>query len=193
MAFVEFPKVARLNREVIVTEKIDGTNASVLFVARDGCTEHPSTFLDEFDGTVMLAGSRTRFITPAQDNQGFAGWAWQNREELRKLGPGQHFGEWWGQGIQRRYGLTEKRFSLFNVARWADDSVRPGCCHVVPELWRGPMLEMNASTIGERLMTLGSVAAPGFMQPEGYVVFHTHGGVGFKYTFDKNDGHKGAP
>ena len=35
MEFQEFPKMARLTREVIVTEKIDGTNAQV-FIAEDG-------------------------------------------------------------------------------------------------------------------------------------------------------------
>lgn len=35
--FVEFPKIARLSREIIVTEKIDGTNG-VVFVSDDGGT-----------------------------------------------------------------------------------------------------------------------------------------------------------
>lgn len=33
--FVEFPKIARLSREIIVTEKIDGTNG-VIYVGDDG-------------------------------------------------------------------------------------------------------------------------------------------------------------
>src|SRR5436305_1822690 len=99
--FNAFPKIARLNRECVITEKIDGTNASIL--------------IDE-DGVVM-AGSRTRWITPENDNFGFAKWVEANKSELMKLGVGHHFGEWWGSGIQRGYGLTkgEKRFSLFNV------------------------------------------------------------------------------
>ena len=28
--FVEFPKIPRLKRDIVVTEKIDGTNASIL-------------------------------------------------------------------------------------------------------------------------------------------------------------------
>jgi hypothetical protein len=60
----------------------------------------------------------------------------EHRDDLLTLGPGRHFGEWWGAGIQRRYGLTEKRFSLFNVTRWGE--ARPACCHVVPTLYRGP-------------------------------------------------------
>jgi len=39
---------------------------------------------------------------------------------------------------------------------------------------------------------VGSYAAPGFMQPEGVVVYHKASGQVFKKTPDKNDGHKGA-
>lgn len=116
--FVEFPKIARFNREVIVTEKIDGTNAQIL--------------VNDTGDEVVGVGSRTRWISPKDDNHGFAGWVQKNKEELLRLGPGSHFGEWWGAGIQRTYGLKEKRFSLFNVSRWEHD--RPACCGVVPVL-----------------------------------------------------------
>ena len=109
MEFTEFPKMARLSREVIVTEKIDGTNAQVC-IGEDGS---------------MLAGSRTRWITPQDDNHGFAAWVEAHREELLTLGPGRHFGEWWGSGIQRGYGLKEKRFSLFNARRWCQHGAEP--------------------------------------------------------------------
>lgn len=193
MEFVEFPKLSRLNREVIVTEKIDGTNAQVVIVDKRevdlprGCT---------IVGDLAIgAGSRTRYITPEDDNYGFARWVQEHAEELATLGRGHHFGEWWGLGIQRGYGLKEKRFSLFNVHRWANDAVRPACCHVVPELGRGlliPYLAMLPDWL-ETLRTEGSKAAPGFMRPEGIVVFHVASNTGFKYTFDKNDGHKGSP
>lgn len=74
MEFQAFPKMSRLTREVIVTEKIDGTNACI-FIGEAG----------EF-----LVGSRTRWITPEQDNHGFASWAYANRDELMKLGAGRH-------------------------------------------------------------------------------------------------------
>lgn len=170
--FVEFPKMARFSREIIITEKIDGTNAQV-------CISD--------DGTEIRAGSRSRWITPQDDNYGFAGWVERNRDELLTLGPGRHFGEWWGQGVQRKYGLSEKRFSLFNVSRWGDDETRPACCHVVPTLYRG---EFTTDAIDHALWDLrhtGSYAAPGFMNPEGVVVFHTAGNVGFKKTLHKDE------
>jgi hypothetical protein len=175
MDFVEFPKMARLSREIFITEKLDGTNASVT-ITEDG---------------QFLTGSRTRWITPEDDNYGFARWAAENREELMRLGPGTHFGEWWGKGIQRNYSMTEKRFSLFNVSRWLDDATRPACCSVVPVLYQGPMEERGVlkgvQKALARLQAEGSAAAPGFMKPEGIVVFHTAANLYFKKTLEKDE------
>lgn len=173
--FVPFSKIPRLNRECVITEKIDGTNG-VVHVAEDG---------------TVLAGSRNRWLTPENDNMGFASWVKLYEEELRiGLGAGTHYGEWWGKGIQRNYGLTEKRFSLFNASRWTDE-VRPKCCNVVPELYRGPFTTDSVRYAIERLREHGSVAAPGFMNPEGVVVFHTASGHLFKMTLEKDDAPKG--
>lgn len=174
--FQEFPKIPRLARECIVTEKIDGTNAQIM-ITEDGD---------------MFAGSRSRWITPTEDNYGFARWVEGHKTELWQLGAGRHYGEWWGQGIQRNYSLTEKRFSLFNVSRWADDSARPACCHVVPVLARGifdtPALVLK---ILKQLKDEGSAAAPGFMKPEGVIVYHIAGNLLFKKTLEKDDEWKG--
>ena len=168
--FADFPKMARYSREVIVTEKIDGTNAQIC-ITEDG---------------QLLAGSRTRWITQTEDNFGFAKWASENRDELMRLGVGRHFGEWYGSGIQRNYGLTEKRFALFNVSRWADDSVRPACCGVVPVLWRGNFDHLDVPLIMQQLEAYGSVAVPGFRKPEGIVIFHVAGNFGLKKTLEKD-------
>lgn len=171
MDFIGFPKIARLSREIIITEKLDGTNAQIL-ITEDG---------------EMFAGSRTRWITPEDDNYGFAKWAYANKEDLLKLGVGSHFGEWWGQGIQRKYGLAEKRFSLFSVSRWQDDAMRPVCCHVVPVLYRGDFITEEVVRALNHLREHGSIASPGFMKPEGVVVFHVAAQVGFKKTLEKDE------
>lgn len=187
--------MARLSREVIVTEKIDGTNAQVL-IGEDGS---------------IRAGSRTRWITPADDNFGFAAWVEQNRDALLTLGPGRHFGEWWGRGIQRHYGLSDRRFSLFNVQRWclhnatpalipsADPRAEPRyqqrlpeCVGLVPVLWRGNFDDFSAEPVLYFLRQAGSQAAPGFLMPEGIVVFHTAGNVAFKKTLERDDVPKSA-
>ena len=169
-AFVEFEKIARLSRPCVITEKIDGTNG-VVHVAEDG---------------VVLAGSRTRWITPEQDNHGFAAWVKVHEDELRTgLGPGTHYGEWWGGGINKRYPGLPKRFSLFNVSRWRE--TRPECCDVVPVLYEGLF---TTEAVEDALWTLriaGSVAAPGKMRPEGVVIFHVQGRLLFKKTLEKDE------
>jgi len=168
--FVAFPKMARYARSVIVTEKIDGTNAQI-YINDDG---------------EILAGSRTRWIVPGDDNFGFAAWVKAHEDELRGLGPGHHFGEWWGSGIQRRYGLAERRFSLFNAIRWTA-TAPPACCNIVPILAQGTLGSFTLEPIIEQLRQVGSIAAPGFMRPEGVVVFHTAANVGFKLTLENDD------
>mgnify|MGYP003564223801 FL=1 len=66
MEFETFPKINRLKRECVITEKLDGTNAQIA-ITEDG---------------VMFVGSRNRWITPEDDNYGFARWARDNHEEL---------------------------------------------------------------------------------------------------------------
>lgn len=171
--FVSFPKMARLSREIIVTEKIDGTNAQI--------------YIPEDNPEQIFAGSRTRWVTFHADNYGFAAWVEANKEELLKLGPGRHFGEWWGKGIQRGYGQSEKRFSLFNTTRWADPEARPLCCDVVPTLYQGVFDTQQIELCLNALREDGSVAAPGFIRPEGIVVYHTVAGVGFKKTCERDD------
>ncbi len=172
--FIEFPKIARWTREIVITEKLDGTNASVK-ITEDG---------------QFLTGSRTRWVTPEDDNYGFSRWAHEHREELvAGLGVGLHFGEWWGQGIQRKYGLTEKRWSLFNVHKWGE--IRPACCHVVPVLYRGMMDHIAIEDALANLKNMGSIAAPGFMNPEGIVIFHTAGQHLYKKTIEKDHEWKG--
>lgn len=191
LEFQEFPKMARLSRDIIITEKIDGTNAQLLITD---------------DGDIII-GSRTRWITPQDDNAGFARWVEGNKDELLKLGAGRHFGEWWGSGIQRGYGLPkgEKRLSLFNVGRWAlygtdpkriltadpriekYQEVLPEGISLVPELYRGEFDTNRIHETLERLILNGSYAAPGFMKPEGIVVFHIAGNVGFKKTIENDE------
>lgn len=172
--FESFPSIPRLKRGCFITEKIDGTNAQVVIT----------------DAGQILAGSRNRYITVDDDNFGFARWVADNAEELRTtLGPGRHFGEWWGQGIQRRYGLTEKRFSLFNTGRWTARN-KPDCCHVVPVLFEGHFSSEAVEAALELLRRNGSYAAPGFMNPEGAVVYLTAARTTYKVTLG-DDGHKG--
>lgn len=166
--FQAFRKIPRLNRDIIVTEKIDGTNACV-YVTDQG---------------EIYAGKRTSWCTPEKDNYGFAKWVQENKTELLKLGPGRHFGEWYGRGINRNYGLQERRFALFSDSRAGDDC--PSCVSFVPVLYRG-LFDVDAidATINA-LRTFGSVAVPGYLNPEGIVIFHKAAGINFKVTLEND-------
>lgn len=175
--FPAMPKIPRLSRLCTITEKIDGTNASI--------------YISD-DSSEFLVGSRTRWITPDQDNAGFARWAYALKSELMQLGPGHHFGEWWGLGIQRAYGQTEKRFSLFNAWRWSDAATRPACCGVVPVLYEGPFDTKLVQYVVDSLAQNGSVAAPGFMRPEGIIIYHQAAKHYFKKTILNDEKPKGS-
>jgi hypothetical protein len=204
--FKAWPSIARLAREVTITEKIDGTNGAIhierLKFDGTGVLEiHAGDVVEYTNGELtflrLTAQSRTRLITVGDDNHGFARWVADNASGLAvTLGEGIHYGEWWGYKINRGYGLAkgDRRFSLFNTERWKhlDGSQVPGLW-VVPTLATGLLWgDPWDSPIDAALETLtigSSVAAPGYERPEGIVVFHTAGRVMFKYTLD-GDGHK---
>jgi hypothetical protein len=165
-----------------VTEKLDGTSAQIYIDKIENA--------EGVEEVIFKVGSRNRWLTPESDNFGFAKWAYENKEELLKLGVGRHYGEWWGNGIQRGYGLPKgyKRFSLFNVQRWSGSIERPSCCSVVPILYQGEFSEKEIQQCLWDLKINGSKVAP-FLDPEGIVVYHKQGNLSFKITLD-GDGHK---
>ncbi len=180
LAFEGFRKIPRLNRQMILTEKIDGT-CSQVFIYDD----------PESGIKTMKVGSKNRWLTKEADNFGFFNWAMNNREELLKLGYGRHFGEYWGAGIQRGYGLKEKRFSLFNTSIWTADTL-PKCCSVVPVLFEGLFTTDAVRLAVNTLWVKGSAAVPGFMHPEGVVIYHVAANQYFKVTLEGDDKPKGS-
>ncbi len=189
MEFEAFQKIPRLSRECTITEKIDGTNAQILIEAQVGFTD-PNAIWQK-DGVAVYAGSRSRFITPADDNFGFAKWVYEHAEELAAgLGFGRHYGEWWGSGIGRRYGMEHKRFSLFNVGKWTIENT-PECCDVVPTIYNGLFMESAITVAMMQLANNGSFAKLGFMQPEGIIIYHHAANQLFKKTLDKDEEWKG--
>ena len=174
--FEKFPSIKRLKRNCVITEKLDGTNAQINF---------------NVDGDI-ICGSRNRQIVLGDDNYGFAHWAYSYQDLLFEvLGEGRHYGEWWGSGIQRRYEKEEKTFSLFNSGRWhSKDLVKVPQLDVVPVLYAG---EFSTEIVNETMNKLrsSSVAAPGFTNPEGIVIYHSQINQMFKVTFEYDE--KGKP
>ena len=160
--FAKWPSIQRLSSEtVFLTEKIDGSNG-IIYVPEDPALP-------------VLAGSRERWLsnedgTPPEkknDNFGFGAWVYDRRESLRQLGPGYHYGEFHGAGIQRRYDLKNKRWASFEY--WRDDIAIPDVC-VVPVLFTGEPTILLFDACIQRLIDEGSVLYPGFMKPEGIVI-----------------------
>lgn len=97
----------REHKNKTITEKLDGTNAAVVI----------------YNGQVT-AQSRKRIITPEDDNYGFAKWVEKNADALKEtLGYGYHYGEWYGEGIQKNpLGIEGKRFALFHATKYTQDN-----------------------------------------------------------------------
>jgi hypothetical protein len=177
--YPKFKPIPRRYRDITITEKIDGTNGLICI---DANTSH---------GFIVAAGSRNRWLTLSDDNHGFARWVFDNEYTLiNDLGEGMHYGEWWGSGINRGYGLAkgERRFSLFNTSRWTGASFQTPDLGAVPVL--AESVENTDTHIGWALSTLrgaGSCAAPGFMNPEGIIIWHNQARFYEKVTLE-NDG-----
>jgi hypothetical protein len=198
--FSPWPKTPRLFRDITVTEKLDGTNAAVQIVELatldhvvrgDGEVElfgpQPIAVID---GLAIFAQSRNRLIFPGKttDNYGFAGWVENNAASLvEDLGEGIHYGEWWGQGIARKYDAKVKTFSLFNTARYADITFTTPNLDVVPILYEGPFDQAEIDGVLTSLRLDGSYASIGFKNPEGVIVYHSASRQVFKVTLDSND------
>lgn len=183
--FQPWPKIPRLNREIVVTEKVDGTNAAI---------QIPE------DDSGVFAQSRKRIITPGNDNYGFARWVAENEVTLKDtLGYGIHFGEWYGEGIQKNpLGITGKRFMLFNVTRWSEvrqdpekyAAFRALGIDVAEVLYEGLFDTNEIERAVEFLRINGSSFVPGG-KPEGVVVFHAAANQLFKVLLENDEGHKG--
>jgi hypothetical protein len=208
IGYPKFKPIPRLHRRVVVTEKVDGTNGLVeirRFSMAEANLPGVTVFDDSNAAYRVSAGSRNRWLSPENDNFGFARWVWDKAEALLPLGEGKHYGEWFGKGIQSGYGLDEKRFALFNVNRWFDArnpgetlsyqeyfpkaQQAPSIVTAVPVIAIGNGRDIN-STVEYALHTLeseGSIIAPGFMKPEGVVVWHEAAQAYFKATIHNDD------
>lgn len=143
--FKSWGSTTRENKNKTITEKIDGTNACI--VAQDG---------------KVTAQSRKRIITPDDDNYGFAKWVYDNAGALLDtLGYGYHYGEWYGEGIQKNpLGIEGKRFALFHATKYTEsngfDLERVDGLETVPLLHHGQCDVWTIPNIMQDLETYGS-------------------------------------
>lgn len=183
MTFEPYMKIKRFTGAIMtITEKIDGTNGQVVV--------SPET-------SIETIGSRKRPITPDADNFDFAKFVLSHGADFAKaLGPGRHYGEWAGPGIQKNpLGLPERLFFLFNTQAWNEDRLAWAQqlvprLRVVPVLFTGNFDMKEIDNQLELLYTLGSSvpdAAPG-NAPEGIII----SAFGTKFKKTRDDRPKGT-
>jgi hypothetical protein len=171
--FKAFDKIQNIDKSMMtITQKLHGTNAQI--------------YIYEEGGELKLKpGSRTRWLTPDDDNYGFARFVIDNKQAfIDTLGVGRHFGEWCGPGINSGEGLKEKTLVLFNWRRWKDIPLPPKVT-TVPVLYTGSLSMEKVEEVFNRLKEQGSYFSPGFMRPEGIVI--DINGMFFKKVFDPEE------
>lgn len=187
MEFRPWPKIPRVGGllECIITEKIDGTNAQVSIQPVAG----------EPGQHEVCVGSRNRWLEEHKDNFGFFNWVRQP-ENLDALGTlvswnGRMYGEWFGSGIQRGYGMSERYFMPFNTAHIPaiQHNLRIKGRNIVPVplLYKGRFDWKYVECAMEHLRVQGSqvACAKGFPNPEGIVVYFPALNASFKRTFEE--------
>ncbi len=93
----EYPKI-----EYRAKIKLDGTNGGVQLLPNGD----------------VLAQSRSRVLSLGDDNLGFAKWVQDNLSYFQALAKGEHiviFGEWCGQGVQKRTAISKIDRRIFTV------------------------------------------------------------------------------
>lgn len=181
--FKSYPKIEQIGKlHMSITQKIHGTNAQIYIY-------------HENQSWQVKVGSRTRWLTPEDDNYGFAKWVHENANELIKLGEGRHYGEWCGKGINSGEGLSIKTFILFDWWKYTDKEKFPFHPFVsetlpirtVPVLYTGAFSYEKIDEVMNTLKTEGSRLTPvgWFMKPEGVVI--DINGQKFKKVFDPEE------
>lgn len=221
--FRKWSSTPRWHKGLRVYEKIDGTNGCVI-VQRVGLTDlgmvpkDAVAVLDDSQefGYWVRAQSRSRIITPGNDNFGFAKWVHDNSWALAHvLDQGYHYGEWFGEGIQKNpLGIEGRRFYLFHAWYWArpenalklSQSGVTGLGHVpvlhdpdthgeatwetIPAImddlaWYGTKVEGAVGVVS------GYAHEPDTMaRPEGIIVWHKDTQQKYKILLDNDSVHK---
>lgn len=169
--FQSFNKIPRYeNDSFTISEKMDGTNGVILVYMGEG-------------GKEVMAGSRSQWLRDdgrkSWDNHGFAAWVKEKESELTRLPCGRYYGEWYGRGINRNYGLDDRRFMLFNYKhcmKLKAEGLLPPCVEVELVTDVDVSHEVLDSLVKKRsnhLREYGSFVVPGFMRPEGLIVRST--------------------
>lgn len=177
--FPKFPSIERFdNLRCFITEKIDGTNGLI-----------------EVSCQGVKFGSRNKWLSNGDDNFGFYAYFSQYVDDMvawyHRNAPGYNwepvriYGEWFGKGIQRGYDLKERKFMPFSygLAEDIEGVFAPNI--VLPEfLYQGKFSREVLNNCMNSLKEEGSQVVPGYMKPEGVVVYFPDYEFSLKETFD---------
>lgn len=191
MKYPSFNKIERLeNIYCIISEKIDGTNGLI-----------------EINYDSVKFGSKNRYLESHEDNAGFMNFYSYhknifintakelNEKEIEISGetltkyeeiyPIHIYGEWFGKGIQRGYGLDKKFFMPFNP-EYAELLIEHEVPHIVRPyiLYEGKFSEKVATSSMHFLKEEGSYVIPKYMKPEGIVIYFPKYNFYLKDTFE---------
>lgn len=220
--FKSWGSTPRFHKGLHITEKINGTNAGVSVQGfakglRFLMESEDAKFVEGVDCDYLVrAQSRKRIITPGNDNFGFAAWVWENAGALANLlGYGYHYGEWYGEGIQKNpLAVQGRKWALFNTWHWGrPENLEKLKAAGIPGLTTVPVLHdeqrdgpadyMTIPGIMESQSLYGSKAegaaliSEGFdweddryAEPEGIIVWQRETAQRYKILLREDDKHK---
>ena len=176
--YSSFPSIERLeNIYCIISEKIDGTNGLI-----------------EINETNVRFGSRNRYISFSDDNAGFANFFKDYEARFKDAAkdittdesyPLRIYGEWFGCGIQRNYGLKDKLFMPFS-SFYGEKLIEYQVPNVITPniMYTGKFSMEIVDTCMQQLKLNGSGVVKDYKQPEGIVIFFPKYNFRLKETFD---------
>lgn len=123
--------------------KLHGTNAGIRIVSQR-----------------LFPQSRSRVLTPKEDNYGFAAWVLQHRDYFAELPNGTLYGEWFGQGIQSKVAASRVKGKHFAPFQFRFPN---GTCVNEPQILM-PLLEMPLTC--HPLPWLGDAFVVDFRNPD---------------------------
>lgn len=188
-----FPSIERLeNIYCVISEKIDGTNGLI-----------------EINETNVRFGSRNRYISFSDDNAGFANFfrhyearfedvakdiITKEPESSDESYPLRIYGEWFGCGIQRGYGLKDKFFMPFSFF-YGEKLIEYQVPNVITPniMYTGKFSMEVVNTCMQQLKLNGSGVVKDYKQPEGIVIFFPKYNFRLKETFNGAKWKDGSP
>ena len=206
--YASFPSIERLeNIYCVISEKVDGTN-SLIEINEVFPVGEPKEIQVRF-------GSRNRYITFNNDNAGFANFfrhyearfkdvaadiilkelevSGETLTECQEQYPLRIYGEWFGSGIQRGYGLKDKFFMPFSTF-YAEKLIEYQVPNIIkPNIMYTGKFSQEIADICMQTLTNGSLVIPEFKRPEGIVIHFPKYNLRLKQTFEGSKWEQNIP